>query len=116
MAHVEIAHPDWQTKYCDPPGYELGLGPGSSHTLVEAGGGFREEASTPTAGLGSSFQEMEEEAPMLNLDTRSAGTDKLGATVHNNRNWFSEMEESFMVNIETSDNIAVQCTLSHLLS
>ena len=114
VAHVEIDHPDWQAKYCETPGYEPGLVPGSSQTHVEAGCGLREGASTPTAGLSSSFLEMEEEAPMLNIDTSSAGTDNLGATVHNNRNWFSEMEECYMVNIENSDNIAVHFLISCL--
>ena len=100
VAHVETAHPDWQSKYCDPPGYEFGLVPGSSPSIAQTSVGLREAAATPTAGLTSSSQAIGE-APNLNLDTRPAGNEKLGGTVHNKKkNWFSEMEESFMVNIE----------------
>lgn len=99
---METAHPDWQSKYCDPPGYELGQVPGSSPSIAQTSVGLREAAATPTAGLTSSSQAMGEEA---NLDTRHAGNEKLGGTVHNKKkNWFSEMEESFMVNIEFEKN------------
>ena len=114
VTHVETSHPDWQTKYCDPPSYELSQVLESSPSSgPQASVGLREASATPIAGLTSSSQAIGEEAPNLILDTRPAESEKLGGTVHNKKNWFSELEESFMVNILFREIIL--CTLSHHL-
>jgi hypothetical protein len=73
----------------------------ASSSIVQTRNDTRKAPAIPTASLNSSL--VGEEASNSNIDgdyTGPADDEKLGGNVHSKKSWFSDMEESFMVNSE----------------
>ena len=98
MEHVESCHPNWESS-----GHQFAelSDPGTSSSIVQTRNDTRKAPAIPTASLNSSLVGVE--ASNSNIDgdyTGPADDEKLGGNVHSKKSWFSDMEESFMVNSE----------------